>query len=843
MDAGPSMRGHPGVVKSWLVPTTGAPRHGHGAPHGKQGNSLRSEAGAPKFAPMSDSIPPADRDSELPILPLRNSVLFPSSVVPVNVGRARSVRLIEDAFGTDRPTIGVVSQLNPDTEDPEFEEIRSIGTIARVLKVIRLSSGNYSVVLQGVARMKLIEPMSKHPCLRAKIRRIHEAPMRDVEIDALTAHLRELARGLAQHMPGQSRESGNALDKVREAGALADLIASNLPVDTEIKQKVLEQLDIRDRLRMVAELVGRQGELHRMKKEISTMVQEEMSKSQREYLLRQQMRTIRKELGEGEDDEDEIEALRDRVARAEMPLDAEKTAKKQLQRLSGMSPSGSEYHVTRQYVEWLADLPWSKLSADRLDVAEARRVLNEDHHGLERVKRRVLEFIAVRRLRADQRGPILCLAGPPGVGKTSLGRSIARATGRGFERIALGGVHDEAEIRGHRRTYVGALPGRIITALKKSGSRNPIIMLDEIDKLGQDQRGDPANALLEVLDPEQNRTFTDHYIELPFDLSRVLFIATANRKDTIPGPLLDRMEIIDIPGYTREEKKDIAKHFLIPKQLMEHGLTPERLEFLDDSVDRLVDEYTREAGVRNLEKRVASVCRAVAVRLAEGEDVQIDAGGDFIEEVLGPPRHEKQVPEKEMTPGVSTGLAWTPGGGDLMFVEATRMQGSGLVHLTGSMSDVMKESAATAFTYIRSHAGQLGLPDDFLSKIDVHIHLPQGAVPKEGAAAGVPMFVALASLLTKIRVKSDVAMTGEVTLRGSILGVTGIKEKCLAAHRAGIKEIVLPKRNEPDLDEVPPNVRKDLKIHLVTRVEQLLELTLELSPAARDVPAASPPAM
>ncbi|MCA9600641.1 MAG: endopeptidase La, partial [Myxococcales bacterium] len=537
-----------------------------------------------------------------------------------------------------------------------------------------------------------------------------------------------------------------------------------------------------------------------------------------------------KELGEGEDDEDEIEALRDRVARAEMPHEAEKAAKKQLQRLSGMSPSGSEYHVTRQYVEWLADLPWSKVNPDRLDVSEARRVLIEDHHGLDRVKRRILEFIAVRRLRADQRGPILCFVGPPGVGKTSLGRSIARATGRSFERIALGGVQDEAEIRGHRRTYVGALPGRLISSLKKANSKNPVIMLDEIDKLGQDQRGDPANALLEVLDPEQNKSFVDHYIELPFDLSRVMFIATANRKDTIPGPLLDRMEVIEIPGYTRDEKLDIAKHFLVPKQLMEHGLTPERLEFLEEGIDRLVDEYTREAGVRNLEKRVASVCRAVAVRLAEGEDVEIEAGRDFIEEVLGPPKHDRQKPEKELAPGVSTGLAWTPGGGDLMFVEASRMPGTGRVHLTGSMGDVMKESAATAFTYIRSHATELGLPIDFLSKLDVHVHLPQGSVPKDGAAAGVPMFVALASLLTKIRVKPDVAMSGEITLRGSVLHVTGIKEKCLAAHRAGIREVILPKRNEPDLDEIPEHVRKELKIHLVTRVDELLSIALEIEP-------------
>ncbi|MCA9580459.1 MAG: endopeptidase La [Myxococcales bacterium] len=792
---------------------------------------------------MRDSFPPADADTELPILPLRNSVLFPASVVPVNVGRPRSVRLIEEAFGADRPIIGVVSQQNSNAEDPEFDEIAEVGTIARVLKVIRLSSGNYSVVLQGVARMRITEPLSKHPCLRARIRRIHETPQRDVEIDALAAHLREAARQLGAHISGTTREgSGFNLDNVQDPGALADLVTSNLPLDTEIKQRILEMLDVRDRLRAVLEHVGRQREVHRMKKEIATMVQEEMSKSQREYLLRQQMRTIRRELGEGEDDEDDVEALRDRLARADLPIEAEKVAKKQLQRMSTMSPAGSEYHTTRQYVEWLADLPWSKETPDRLDVAEARRVLGEDHHGLEHAKKRILEFIAVRKLRVDRRGPIICFVGPPGVGKTSLGRSIARATGREFVRIALGGVQDEAEVRGHRRTYVGAFPGRLLGALKRAGSKNPVIMLDEVDKLGRDNRGDPGNALLEVLDPEQNKEFVDHYLEVPFDLSRVLFIATANSLDTIPGPLLDRMEVIKISGYTRDEKLDIAKNFLIPKQLVEHGMSPERLEFLDPAVERLVDEYTREAGVRLLEQRVAALCRAVAVRFAQGEDVQVSADGEFVEEVLGPPRHERQLPPRSAEPGFATGLAWTAGGGDLMFVEASRMPGKGRVHTTGSLGDILKESAATAFTIIRSKASQLGLPDDFLTKVDVHLHFPQGAVPKDGAAAGIPIFVALASMLTRIRARPDVGMSGEITLRGAVLEVSGIKEKCLTAHRAGIREIILPKRNLHDLDDIPENIRKDLKIHLVSRVEEVLPLVLEMDPVAHPPVAAPPPA-
>ena len=791
---------------------------------------------------MSDSILPAGAEATLPILPLRNSVLFPASVVPVNVGRPRSVRLIEEAFGADRPTIGVVAQKKPETEDPRFDEIHAVGTLARVLKVIRLSSGNYSVVLQGVARMRLQEEVERHPCIRARVLRIHEKPAHNVEIDALAVHVREAARKLAALLPGQTREASQILENVQDPGALADLIASNLPIGTDQKQQVLELLDVRDRLRRVMDLVSRQSEVYKVKKEISTMVQEEMSRSQREYLLRQQMKAIRRELGETEDDEDDIENLRERIARADLPVEAEKAAKKQLSRMRSMSPAGAEYHVARQYVEWMADLPWSKTSADRLDVAEARRVLDEDHHGLETIKRRILEYIAVRKLRSDVRGPILCFVGPPGVGKTSLGKSIARATGREFVRISLGGVQDEAEIRGHRRTYVGSFPGRVISGLKKAGSKNPVMILDEVDKLGSDHRGDPSAALLEVLDPEQNDTFTDHYIEVPFDLSQVMFIATANRKDTIPGPLLDRMELIELPGYTRDEKNAIARQFLVPKQLSEHGLSPERLEFLDEAIDRLVDEYTREAGVRNLEQKVAAVCRAVAVRFAQGEDVSVQADSAFVESVLGPPKHTRQTAEKTAHPGVATGLSWTPAGGELMFVEATRMPGTGKVHLTGSMGDVLKESVAAAFTYLRARAPKLGLPEDFLGKIDVHVHLPQGGVPKDGPAAGIAIFSALASMLTRVKVRPDVAMSGEISLRGAVLRVDGIKEKCLAAHRAGIPHIILPARNEPDLDEVPQEVKKDLTIHLVSRVDQVLELALQMDPRSPPAPEAPPPA-
>jgi ATP-dependent Lon protease len=774
----------------------------------------------------------------LPLLPLRNSVLFPTSVVPVNVGRPRSVRLIEESFGKDRPTIGVVAQRAAETEDPTFDQIYPFGTVARVLKVIRLSSGNYSVVLQGICRMRVQEGLVRDPFLKVKAERIHETPVQDVEIQALATHLRASARRLLELLPHLPREASAILENVQEAGALADLVASNLPIPIAAKQQVLELLDTRARLRKVGELVQRQTQVHEVKKEISTMVQEEMSRSQREFLLRQQMKNIRRELGEA-DEEDEIEELAERISRADLPSEAQRAARRELRRMRSMNPAGAEYQVARNYVEWVADLPWTKSSPVRLDVGEARRVLDEDHHGLDKIKRRILEYIAVRKLRSDIRGPILCFVGPPGVGKTSLARSIARATGRNFVRVALGGVRDEAEIRGHRRTYVGAYPGRVIAGLKQAKARNPVMLFDEVDKLGNDFRGDPASALLEVLDPEQNSAFADHYLDVPMDLSQVLFIGTANRRDRIPRPLLDRMELIELPGYTRDEKTAIAKQFLIPKQLSEHGLTPERLEFEDVAIDTLVDHYTREAGVRGLERQVASVCRAVAVRLATGEDVQLTADPAFVESVLGPSKIERPGVEKVGRPGVSTGVAWTPAGGDLLFVEATQMTpGTGRIHLTGSVGDVMKESVYAALSYIRTRPRELGLEPDFLSKMDVHIHLPGGAIPKDGPAAGVAVFVSLASMLTKLRVRPDVGMSGEMTLRGAILKVSGIKEKCLAAHRAGLKHLVFPARNEPDLEEVPEHVRDEVEIHLVHRVDEILRLVLDLPPEEAPAPAA-----
>jgi ATP-dependent Lon protease len=715
-------------------------------------------------------------------------------------------------------------------EDPTFDQIYHTGTIARVLKVIRLNSGQYSVVLQGVSRMRIEEALGRHPTMRARVHRYHEVPAVDVEIEALAAHLRESARQLLHDLPTASRESLHILDNVREPGALADLIESNLPVPNESKQEVLETLDIRERVRKVLEQVNRQNEVLRVKQEISSMVEEEMSSSQREYLLRQQVKAIRRELGETDVDEDEIENLRERIALGRLPSEAEAAAKRELRRMSNMNTASSEYQVARTYVEWLADLPWAKTNPDRLDVLQARQVLDEDHYGLDKPKRRIVEYIAVRKLRRDGRAPILCFVGPPGVGKTSLGRSIARASGRAFVRVSLGGVSDEAEVRGHRRTYVGAFPGRVISGLKKAGAKNPVMILDEIDKLGRDHRGDPASALLEVLDPEQNHQFTDHYIDAAFDLSKVMFIATANQKSTIPGPLLDRMEVIELPGYTPREKRSIARDFLIPRQLSEHGLSPERLDFSDEAIDVMIESYTHEAGVRKLEQQAAAVCRAIAVRLAHGEDLSIMADPAFIESVLGAGTSKRQEPERNPRAGVATGLAWTPAGGDLLFVEATRMPGTGKLHLTGNMGDVLKESAAAAFTFVRARAGELGLAEDFVSHTDVHVHLPAGSVPKDGAAAGVPLFVALASVLTQVKVRPDVAMSGEITLRGNVLKVGGIKEKCLAAHRAGVSRVLLPKRNEPDLEDVPDEVRADLEICLVSRVDEVLGLVAAFDP-------------
>ncbi len=763
----------------------------------------------------------------LPILPLRNSVVFPASVVPINVGRARSVRLVEDLLGQDRAVVGIVSQRDSDVDEPGFEDIYDVGTVARVVKVIRLGVANYSVVLHGLSRLKVSGKVGLEPYMRAKVRRVAEDLERDAALDALGAQLRDATRELLELMPNLPKETSGILENVRESGALADLIASNLTIENVTvadKQKVLGTFDPKERVALVLAMVQKQLEMLRVKREVSTMVADE-GKNQREIILRQQMKSIREELGET--DEDDVEELRDRIRAAQLPEEAMKIAKKQLGRLAGMQQQSAEYNVTRSYLEWLADLPWSKSTPDKLDPADVRRCLDEDHFGLEKVKKRIVEYIAVRKLRADKKGPILCFIGPPGVGKTSLGRSIARSMGRRYHRIALGGVRDEAEIRGHRRTYVGALPGRIIQGLKKVATKNPVFVLDEIDKLGVDVMGDPGAALLEVLDPAQNSTFQDHYIDTPFDLSQVTFIGTANNPDTIPNALWDRLEVIEVPGYTRAEKRSIAKEFLVPKQLSSHGLTDERLTFEDDGISRIIESYTREAGVRGLEREIGSVCRHVAMRLAEGEDVHLTCNDEFAQIVLGPPRYSPDLAERTSSPGVATGLAWTPSGGDILFIEATKMPGKGDIMVTGNLKSVMQESAHAALSFVRARADRLGIDPDFLKTIDLHLHVPKGGTPKDGPSAGVTMYSAVASLLLAAAVRKEVAMTGEISLRGAVLPVGGIKEKLLAAHRAGIKEVLVPSRNEKDLEDVPKDVLAEMKIHLISRVDQVLPIVLE----------------
>jgi len=777
---------------------------------------------------MSDSRSQADIEL-FPILPLRNSVVFPASVVPINVGRPRSVRLVEDLVGQERAVVGIVSQRDAEVDEPRFEDLYEIGTVARVVKVLRLGPNNYSVVLHGLARFRITHHAALEPYMRARARRIPEDLERDVELDALGASLREGTRQVLALLPNLPRETAGILDNVRESGALADLIASNFaPEQASVadKQKILETFIPKARVRAVLAIVNRQLELLRVKKEVSSMIADE-GRSQREQILRQQMRTIKEELGEG-GEEDEVEELRDRLRAAGLPDEVHKVARKQLGRLAAMQSQSAEYNVTRTYLEWLSDVPWTKSTPDKLDVEDTRRCLDEDHFGLEKVKKRIIEYVAIRKLAGSKKAPILCFIGPPGVGKTSLGRSIARSMGRRYHRIALGGVRDEAEIRGHRRTYVGALPGRIVQAMKRAGVKNPVLVLDEVDKMGMDVLGDPAAALLEVLDPEQNSTFQDHYLDVPYDLSQVTFLCTANNPEMIPPALMDRLEVIDCPGYTRAEKLNIAKEFLCPKQLSAHGLTDERLEFTREALARIIEAYTREAGVRGLEREIGAVCRHVVMRIADGQpDLRMVADAEAVEAILGPPRQLPDLAERTSSPGVATGLAWTPTGGDILFIEATQMPGRGEVMVTGNLKSVMSESAATAVSFVRSRAKDLGLDPEFLKATDLHLHVPKGGTPKDGPSAGVTMFSAVASLLLRCPVRKDVAMTGEITLRGSVLPVGGIKEKLLAAHRAGIKVVLLPARNEPDLDDVPKDIRAELVIHLIKRIDQVLPLVLE----------------
>ncbi len=794
--------------------------------------------------------PPRDKDEEqvqfgdeLPVLPIRNAVLFPGAVAPFDVGREKSVALVEDVDNFPAPVIAIFAQKDPATDDPGADDLHQVGCAARVLKALKHSSGNYSLILQGLVRIKLDDVSQTSPYLKAKVKRLEESGVDDDEAEALSMSLRDIAKQVIQLMPELPREAGSLIDSIQAPGALADLVAANLDAPVEEKAQLLETVDAKERIRKVLRLLTRQLEILKMRERINSQIKEEMGKNQREYVLRQQLKAIKEELGEDDGDQGDLDGVEERIAKAQLPTEAEQVAKKQLKRLRNMQVGSAEYTVVRTYLDWILDLPWHVQTTDNLEIAQVRKVLDEDHYGLEKVKKRILEYLAVRKLKKDKKGPILCLIGPPGVGKTSLGRSIARALGRKFHRISLGGVHDEAAIRGHRRTYVGALPGQVIQGMKKVGTINPVFMLDEVDKIGHDFRGDPAAALLEVLDPEQNNTFADHYLEIPYDLSNVMFVANANVADPIPPPLRDRMEILEIPGYTRNEKLAIARQHLIPKQIEEHGISKEQLSIEDTAVDVIIDHYTREAGVRTLERQVASVIRGVAVKIAEGDTTARKiATEDDVREFLGAPRYTSEVAERTEEPGVCTGLAWTSVGGEILFIEATSMYGSGKLQLTGQLGDVMKESAQAALSYVRTNSEKLGIAKDFLDKRDIHIHIPAGAMPKDGPSAGVTMFTALVSMLTGIRVRHDVAMTGEITLRGRVLPIGGLKEKVLAAHRAGIKRVLVPERNKADLDEVPQEIKNDLEFLFCSKMEQILEGALEekITPRAPDKEAPAP---
>jgi ATP-dependent Lon protease len=774
---------------------------------------------------------------ELPVLPLRGSVLFPGIVMPLLVARPSSVELIESVRQGTRTF--AATALHPEASaDGTPESLFGRGTVARILKTLELPNGKLNVIVQGLDRVDVRTIESSDPFFVARVEPVASVPAPEgVEVEALVLSVQRLLQQIVK-LPSNLPPEVQALASASsDAAGLTDLVAAHLNLGVDDKQELLETDDVETRLKLVVTHLARQVKIFELSQKIETEVQDEIDKSQREFYLRERLRAIRRELGEDDEGLAEVEDLTRRISEASMPEEIDKVARQEVDRLARMSPAAAEYNVVRTYVDWLLDVPWGKCTEDNLDIPAAAEVLDEDHYDLEKIKKRILEYLAVRRLKPDMKGPILCFMGPPGVGKTSLGRSIARALGRQFVRISLGGVHDEAEIRGHRRTYVGALPGRIVQGLKRAGSMNPVFMLDEIDKLGNDFRGDPSSALLEVLDPEQNHTFSDHYLEVPADLSKVLFIATGNVLEQIPDALYDRMEILDLPGYTAEEKTLIAHRFLVPRQLDEHGLNAERLLFEDDTILEIVRSYTEEAGVRGLERHIAAICRAVARRVAEeldgepaGEETaQGDpetVAPDDLHGFLGPVRYFNDVAERTAIPGVATGLAWTPSGGDILFVEATRMPGKGKLTLTGQLGDVMKESAQAALSYLRSRAGDVGLDGREFEKFDLHVHVPAGAVPKDGPSAGITMLVALASLLTGKPVRPDLALSGEITLRGLVLPVGGIKNKVLAARRAGLKRIILPAKNEKDLEEVPEQVREGLDFTFVGEIAEVLEIAL-----------------
>jgi ATP-dependent Lon protease len=720
----------------------------------------------------------------------------------------------------------VVSKSNDLKTSQKPEALYEVGTAALILKMAKPDEEGTQLLVQGVARFRIQEYVSDKPYLNARIQPIPEKSVKDMEVDAMMSNLVGLFHKVLKLSPYLPKEMGALAKSLDEGGMLADLIASSLNVSKDEKQKALETQDVKERLKEVTRLVNRELEVLELGQKIQSQVKQDMDKTQREFYLRQQLKAIKEELGEKDESKVEVEEYRTKIGEKNLPEEAKKEAERELRRLERMHPSSAEYTVASTYLDWITALPWHQSTKDMLNIKNAQGVLDEDHYDLEKVKKRIIEYLAVRKLKPDSKGPILCFVGPPGTGKTSLGRSIARALGRKFVRLSLGGVRDEAEIRGHRRTYVGALPGRIIQGIRRAESNNPVFMLDEIDKVGADFRGDPSAALLEVLDPEQNFSFSDHYLDVAFDLSRVMFITTANILDTIPPALRDRMEVLSLPGYTEDEKVKIAKRYLIPRQLDAHGLTPEQLTITAGAIRRIISGYTREAGLRNMEREIAAVCRGVACVVAEGCKGPAHVKAGDLHRFLGPVRFRSEVNERISTPGVAAGLAWTQTGGDLLFVEAAKMKGKHALTLTGQLGDVMKESARAALSYVRSHVEELGIPGDFFENQEIHIHVPAGAIPKDGPSAGVTMLTALASLLTDKTVVRDLSMTGEITLRGQVLPVGGIKEKVLAAHRAGIKQIILPKWNEKDLEEVPKKVRKAIRFHFVETMDDVLKIAL-----------------
>jgi len=812
-------------------------------------------------------------NKRLPVIPLRNMVLFPGVVQPIDVGRPRSLAVAEQAADHPGLRIAVVTQVTPEVEDPTLDDIFTMGVEAEVLRVMKIAANRATVVVRGLERIKVLGFEEGATCCHVTCEDVAETGAQEVESQGLAMAVRDAAKQMISISPEIPDEASALIDQIREPGKMADAAASNIELSITDKIELLETLDVPERLREVLTRLQRALETYRVKEHIDSHVRAEMGKHQREAVLRQRMRAIQEELGDTDDDDGTAE-FEERLKEADMPQDVAEVAQKQLARLRQIPAQSPEHTVTRTYLEWLVELPWNKLTEDDLDLNNARRILDEDHYGLEKVKRRIIEYLAVRKLKPDKKGPILCLVGPPGVGKTSTGRSVARALGRKFVRASLGGVRDEAEIRGHRRTYVGALPGRIVQSIRRAGTRNPVFVLDEIDKLGSDFRGDPSSALLEVLDPEQNHAFSDHFLEVPFDLSQVLFFATANEIDPIPPALKDRLEIIEIPGYTRNEKLHIARHHLIPKQVSEHGLSPQQLWMTPDldskvarppvdphadwdesanveegrenakaanvptptegqsildseSILHVVDHYTREAGVRNLERELASVCRGVAVRVASGKPSFSLIAKQDLAEMLGPVKYYPETAERTEITGVATGLAWTPVGGEIMFVEATRMPGKGKLILTGHLGEVMQESAQAALTFARSKAAEIGLDPEFFKDSDLHVHVPAGAIRKDGPSAGVTMIAALVSLLLGRRVRHDIAMTGEISLRGTVMPVGGIKEKVLAAHRAGLRRVILPERNRKDLVDIPNEIKEEMELIFVSNIAEMIDLALE----------------